>query len=434
MGTGISQPQGAPLILLPMEYDKLGRYEVVAELGKGAMGTVYRAVDPQLGRAVAIKTINLSAEQDDMAEYEARFYQEARAAGGLNHPSIVTIYDIGRNGDIAYLAMELLEGRELRTLMTPGAPMAVADALDIAIQIAEGLDYAHRSGVVHRDIKPTNIMILREGQVKITDFGIAHMRSAEVRTQTGVVLGSPKYMSPEQVLGKRAEPGSDIFSLGIIVYEMLTGQAPFVGAEINAIMFQIVNVTPPAPSSVNPDAPEMLDFIVAKALAKSLDERYPNARQLADDLRECAAQLKTDSNPSFSSAPQRQAELSKIDLYATTQLLAHSYPNTRQNDGANEIVDLPANLALSKVFDSAEATRKLAVRTGMAEGSIEYATTLNLQMNETGVHGAVIGGTLSHHVAPSFGTRNEGWSARDKTVFSLGVGVATILAAAIVLL
>ncbi|MBE0626018.1 MAG: serine/threonine protein kinase [Burkholderiales bacterium] len=417
-----------------MENDKLGRYEIVAELGKGAMGTVYRAVDPQLGRAVAIKTINLSTDTDDMAEYEARFYQEARAAGGLNHPSIVTIYDIGRTGNIAYLAMELLEGKELRTLMMPGVPMAVSVAVDTAIQIAEGLAYAHRSGVVHRDIKPANIMILREGQVKITDFGIAHMRSAEVRTQTGVVLGSPKYMSPEQVLGKRAEPGSDIFSLGIILYEMLTGQAPFVGAEINAIMFQIVNLAPPAPSSVNPAAPEMLDFIVAKALAKSLDERYSNARQLADDLRECAAQIKTASNLSLSPAPLRQAELSKIDVFATTQLLAHSYPHARQGDGADEIIDPTANLGLSKVFDSAEATRKLAVQTGMAEDSWAHARTQSLQVNETGVHGSVIGGTLSHHVAPSFGARNDGWNARDRTVFTLGVGVATILAAAIVLL
>jgi serine/threonine protein kinase len=287
---------------------------------------------------------------------------------------------------------------------------------------------------VHRDIKPSNIMILREGQVKITDFGIAHMRSAEVRTQTGVVLGSPKYMSPEQVLGKRAEPGSDIFSLGIILYEMLTGQAPFVGAEINAIMFQIVNLAPPAPSSVNPDAPEMLDFIVAKALAKSLDERYSSASQLADDLRECAAQLKMASSPPLSATPQRTAELSKSDVYATTQLLAHAYPNTRQDDGVDEIVDLTTNLALSKVFDSAEATRKLAVRTGLVEGSRTYATTLKLPANETSVHGAVISGTLSHQVAPSFGARNEGWSTRDRTVFSLGVGIATILAAAIIFL
>lgn len=417
-----------------MESQKLGRYEIIAELGKGAMGTVYRALDPLLNRAVAVKTINLSADQDEMAQYEARFYQEARAAGGLNHPSIVTIYDIGRSGNSAYLAMELLEGKELRTLMMPGVPMAVADAVDVAIQIAEGLAYAHQSGVVHRDIKPANIMIVREGQVKITDFGIAHMRSAEVRTQTGVVLGSPKYMSPEQVLGKRAEPGSDIFSLGVIIYEMLTGNAPFAGADVNAIMFQIVNLAPPAPSSVNPHAPEMLDFIVAKALAKAPEERYSNAKQLADDLRECRAQIRTASSPSSASAAVSQPAFSKIDVEAATQLLAHSYPQTRQNDSANEIIDLTATPGLSKVFDSAEATRKLAVQTGVADGSWGYVTTQKMQVAATSVHGAVIGGTLSHQIAPSFGVRNEGWSMRDKAIFAVGVGVATVLAAAIVLL
>ena len=417
-----------------MESQKLGRYKIVAELGKGAMGTVYRALDPLLNRAVAVKTINLSADHDEMAEYEARFYQEAKAAGGLNHPSIVTIYDIGRSGNSAYLAMELLEGKELRTLMIPGVPMAVADAVDVALQIAEGLAYAHQSGVVHRDIKPANIMIVREGQVKITDFGIAHMRLAEVRTQTGVVLGSPKYMSPEQVLGKRAEPGSDIFSLGVIIYEMLTGNAPFAGADVNAIMFQIVNLAPPAPSSVNPHAPEMLDFIVAKALAKAPDERYSNARQLADDLRECGAQIRTASSPSSASAAVIQPAFSKIDIEAATQLLAHTYPQTRQNDSANEIIDLTATLGLSKVFDSAEATRKLAVQTGVADGSWGYATTRKMRAAATGVHGAVVGGTLSHQIAPSFGVRNKGWSMRDKAVFAASVGVAAVLAAAIVLL
>jgi serine/threonine protein kinase len=417
-----------------MASQKLGRYEIVAELGKGAMGTVYRAVDPLLNRTVAVKTVNMSADQGEMAEYEARFYQEAKAAGGLNHPNIVTVYDIGRSGNSAYLAMELLEGKELRTLMMPGVPVAVADAVDIAIQIAEGLAYAHQSGVVHRDIKPANIMIVREGQVKITDFGIAHMRSAEVRTQTGVVLGSPKYMSPEQVLGKRADPGSDIFSLGVIIYEMLTGTAPFAGADINAIMFQIVNLAPPAPSSVNPDAPEMLDFIVAKALAKAPDERYSNAKQLADDLRECRTQIKTVSRQSSAFAAVKQPAFSKIDTEAATQLLAHSYPQTRQNDSAQEMIDLTATLGLSKVFDSAEATRKLAVQTGVADGSWDCAKTQKVQEAATSVHGALIGGTLSHQIAPSFGIRNEGWSTRDRLIFSVGVGVATVLAAAIVLL
>jgi serine/threonine-protein kinase len=422
------------LTLLAMASHKLGRYEIVAELGKGAMGTVYRAVDPLLNRTVAVKTINLSADRDEMAEYEARFYQEAKAAGGLNHPNIVTLYDIGRGGNVAYMAMEFLEGKELRSLMTPGVPLAVADAVDIAIQVAEGLAYAHRCGVVHRDIKPANIMIVGGGRVKITDFGIAHMRSAEVKTQTGVVLGSPKYMSPEQVLGKRAEPGSDIFSLAVIIYEMLTGNAPFTGGDINAIMFQIVNLAPPAPSSANPDAPEMLDFIVAKALAKRLDERYSDARQLASDLRDCRTQFNAASGRLSALAVVKQSALSKIDTEAATQLLAHPYPNTRQNDAARETIDLTATLAVSKVFDSAEATMRLALRTGVADGSPDYIKTQKLQMDATSVHGSVIGDTLSHQIDPSFGIRNAGWSRRDKQIFFLGVGVATVVAAALVLL
>lgn len=415
-----------------MTSQTLGRYEIVAELGKGAMGTVYRAVDPLLNRTVALKTVNMSADRDEMADYEARFYQEAKAAGGLNHPNIVTIYDIGRSGNVAFLAMELLEGKELRTLMTPGVPLAAGDAIDIAIQIAEGLAYAHHYEVVHRDIKPTNIMIVREGQVKITDFGIAHMRSAEVKTQTGIVLGSPKYMSPEQVLGKRAAPGSDIFSLGVIIYEMLTGVAPFVGVDINAIMFQIVNFAPPAPSSVNPDAPGMLDFIVAKALAKDLDERYPNAKQLADDLRECREQIKAAPGRSPTFAAATQPVFSKLDTEAAAQLLAHAWPHTRQDDSENEIIDLSATLGFSKVFDSAAATRRLAVRTGVVDKSWDYITTQNLRAAATNVHGSIVGGTLSHHTPPSFGVADKGWSARDKWTFLIGVCAAAVVAALIV--
>ena len=161
----------------------------------------------------------------------------------LNHPNIVTIYDIGRSGDLAYMAMEFLDGRELREMIV-GKELTADCALDIAAQVADGLAYAHERGVVHRDIKPANIMILRNGRVKITDFGIARMRTADVRTQTGVVLGSPRYLSPEQVLGKRTDAGADVFSLGVIVYEMTTGQAPFHGIDVNSLMFQIVNFNP----------------------------------------------------------------------------------------------------------------------------------------------------------------------------------------------
>ncbi len=222
----------------------IGRYNIAAEIGRGAMGVVYRAVDPMLERTVAVKTINMALDPGEIEHYEKRFTIEARAAGGLNHPNIVTIHDIGRSGDLAYMAMEFLEGRELKDLIV-SKELSLDRALDIAAQVADGLSYAHQHDVVHRDIKPANIMILNDGRVKIMDFGIARMRTADVRTQTGVVLGSPRYLSPEQVLGKRSDGRADIFSLGVILYEMVAGQPPFNGVDVNSLMFQIVNFTPP---------------------------------------------------------------------------------------------------------------------------------------------------------------------------------------------
>ena len=265
----------------------LGRYEIVGELGQGAMGVVYKATDPLIDRIVAIKTITLSLAQEERDEYEARFYQEAKAAGRLSHPNIVTIYDVGRSGDIAYIAMEFLQGRELRDILNDDKLLPVDQVLDIVAQVAMGLAYAHEHGVIHRDIKPSNVMVGRDSQVKITDFGIARMASSAVRTQTGMVLGSPKYMSPEQVMGKLTDQRSDIFSLGVMLYEMLTGQPAFTGENVNAIMYQTLNAIPQPPKSLNPAVPEMLNFIVAKALAKDLDNRYQNARDLANDLRAC---------------------------------------------------------------------------------------------------------------------------------------------------
>ena len=217
------------------------------------------------------------------------------------------MYDAGKAGDVVYMAMEYIQGVELRTLFTEGQPMGVAQALSIAAQVAEGLGYAHQAGVVHRDIKPANIMVVADGPVKITDFGIARMRASADLTQTGVMLGSPKYMSPEQVIGKRADHRSDIFSLGVILYEMLTGAAPFSGENVTALMYQIVNFAPPAPSAVNRAVPEMLDFIVAKMLAKPLEERYQDAREVARDLRECERSLAAP--PSATGAGARPAGL-----------------------------------------------------------------------------------------------------------------------------
>ncbi|MEK7810562.1 MAG: serine/threonine-protein kinase, partial [Pseudomonadota bacterium] len=291
---------------------QLGRYEVSSELGQGAMGVVYKAKDPLIDREVALKTINLSLAQEEREEFEGRFYQEAKAAGRLSHPNIVTIFDVGRSEDIAYIAMEYLHGRELRDILNDNKTLPVDQVIDITSQVALGLAYAHEHGIVHRDVKPSNVMVGRDGHVKITDFGIARMASAAVRTQTGMVLGSPKYMSPEQVMGRLTDQRSDIFSLGVMLYEMLTGQAPFQGENINAIMYQTLNSIASPPSSLNSAVPEMLNFIVAKALAKDLDSRYQNARDLANDLRACrnvmpreeknslGSSLRADANSNFS--------------------------------------------------------------------------------------------------------------------------------------
>src|SRR5213075_84147 len=213
------------------------------------------------------------------------------AAGILNHPNIVTIHDVGKSGDIVFMAMEYIEGVELRSLIGEGRPLRVPQALSIAAQVAEGLAFAHQRGVVHRDIKPANIMVVANGPVKITDFGIARMRGTGDLTQTGMLLGSPKYMSPEQVIGKRADHRSDIFSLGVILYEMLVGAAPFNGENVTALMYQIVNFLPPTPSSVNDAVPQLADYIIAKMLAKPLEERYQDAAEVARDQRDCERQL-----------------------------------------------------------------------------------------------------------------------------------------------
>jgi serine/threonine-protein kinase len=349
-----------------MEQPQLGRYVIDSEIGRGAMGVVFKATDSVLQRTVAVKTVNMAMEKDHADKYEARFYQEARAAGGLNHPNIVTVYDAGKAGDIVYMAMEYIQGVELRSLLVEGQPMGVAQALSIAAQVAEGLGYAHQQGVVHRDIKPANIMVVADGPVKITDFGIARMRASADLTQTGVMLGSPKYMSPEQVIGKRADHRSDIFSLGVILYEMLTGAAPFAGENVTALMYQIVNFAPPAPSSANAHVPEMLDFVLAKMLAKPLEERYQDAREAAKDLRECERTLTSPgmAQPGRPTGLASGSQPEMMSTHAKAVVLAQSITRSREQDKAGEDAVSPIAVGVSNSFDSNEATQRLAALTG----------------------------------------------------------------------
>jgi serine/threonine-protein kinase len=353
-----------------MEASKLGRYAILSELGRGAMGVVYKATDTALERTVAVKTVNMSLERDGAEKYEARFYQEARAAGSLNHPNIVTVYDVGKEGNVAYMAMEFIEGAELRSLLGEGRALPVSQAVSIAAQVAEGLAYAHQHGVVHRDIKPANIMVLSDGPVKITDFGIARMRAnTDELTQSGMMLGSPKYMSPEQVIGKRADHRSDIFSLGVILYEMLTGSAPFSGENVTALMYQIVNFAPAAPSAVNPAVPELLNFIVAKTLAKPLEERYQSAQELANDLRNCERQIATPTATTQPLRPLGLASGPQPELAVTqaqSVVMAQTLNRTRQDDSVPGQATEPPARGLAHSFDSVEATQRLATLTGAA--------------------------------------------------------------------
>jgi serine/threonine-protein kinase len=290
----------------------LGRYEIVEELGRGAMGIVYKAYDPLIERFVAIKTINLKVlSEAERVEYEARFYQEARAAGHLSHPNIVTIYDLGESGDMAYIAMELMEGRELQEMIYGKRRLLVTDALNIAIQVAAGLYYAHQRGVVHGDIKPSNIMVLGDNLVKIADFGIARMASSLEHKQGDAIYGTPAFMSPEQIQGKPIDARSDIFSLGVVLYYLLTDRFPFSEENIGLLKNQIVSVVPEKHSSLNPGISETLDAVIYKCLAKNPDARYKNANDLANDLRSClSALLHTRTGPD--QAPKSSVKFKRL--------------------------------------------------------------------------------------------------------------------------
>ncbi len=264
---------------------KLGRYEIAAEIGHGAMGTVYKAHDPLIERTVALKTIRLDLSHQAHQAFEERFYREAKSAGRLNHPNIVTIYDVGETDGSAYIAMEYLEGESLDMLLDNHIRLSIERIAHITLQIANGLAYAHQHGIIHRDIKPANIILMRSGRiVKITDFGIAQIPTSE-KTGDGTLLGSPRYMSPEQVQSKVVDGRSDVFSLGIVLYEMLTGHPPFTGDDLSTILYNIMNFEPAPPSSINEGVPEPFDRIVMRALSKRPAERYQSARDLAADLR-----------------------------------------------------------------------------------------------------------------------------------------------------
>lgn len=268
-----------PDIRTPM---KIGRYEILDEVGQGAMGTVYRARDPLIERTVAIKTVPIAQLRQEGADAESRFLREAQSAGRLSHPNIVTIYDVGETDGLAYIAMEYLPGATLRDIMNKG-PMPLDLVLDTATQMAGALAFAHEHGVIHRDIKPANVVVTgRGGSVKLTDFGIAHLLNSE-HTQTGQMLGSPRYMSPEQAMGREIDGHSDIFSLGAVLYEMLTGQYAFDADSLPAIVYRVIHEAPVPAASLRAQLPGALSDLLTRMLDKNPQAR-PDARALVNAL------------------------------------------------------------------------------------------------------------------------------------------------------
>ncbi len=265
-----------------IEPHSVGRYQVVSELGRGAMGVVFKAIDPNIGRTVALKTLRLDALGIESEEVVRRFKNEARSAGLMNHPNIVTIYDAGEIHGIFYIAMEFIEGTTLQALMAQQRVLPVDRIITLSRQICAGLDYAHSHGVIHRDVKPANMMITSDGTVKIMDFGIA--KAGGGMTSTGQVLGTPNYMSPEQVKGRTLDGRSDLFSFGVMLYEMITGEKPFMGQNITTIIYKIVNENPISPRELDVTVHPGLSAIITKALAKSPDERYQSGAEMMRDL------------------------------------------------------------------------------------------------------------------------------------------------------
>ncbi|HEY6387324.1 MAG TPA: serine/threonine-protein kinase [Candidatus Acidoferrum sp.] len=266
---------------------KAGRYEIVSELGRGAMGVVYKATDPVIGRTVAVKTIKLSEEGTGLSRPEllTRFQTEARAAGLLTHPNIVVVFDAGEEDGLYYITMELVEGKSLQAHLDGGVAFALPRVLRIMEQTCSALQFAHERNVVHRDIKPANIMLTGDDTVKVTDFGTAKILQFGTMQQTAHVMGTPSYMSPEQVKGRAVDGRSDIFSLGVLLYEMVTGEKPFPGQNITTVIYKIVNEEPVPPRQIDPSIHPGISAVVMKALAKEPETRYQSCREMLEDLR-----------------------------------------------------------------------------------------------------------------------------------------------------
>ncbi|HTS34668.1 MAG TPA: serine/threonine-protein kinase [Candidatus Solibacter sp.] len=298
---------------------RFGRYEIVGELGRGAMGVVYQARDPQIDRTVALKTVSLRGQEpEEETEFRRRFQNEAQAAGRLHHPGIVSVFDVGEEAESnePYIVLEYVAGEALNKILAREKKLPPARALKLAEEVADALEYAHGQGVIHRDIKPGNILITKDGRAKIADFGIAKLNLAHF-TLPGKVLGTPAYMAPEQLAGEGADGRADLFSLGVILYLMVTGHSPFQGNSATTVCFKVANRDPLPASALELTLPPELDLVIARAMAKNPDERYQTGAEFARDLRELQTVFKpgstTTSLASVSANGTKATSLGKLD-------------------------------------------------------------------------------------------------------------------------
>lgn len=294
------RPVRAPALAIASDEmpKRLGRYEVIEVVGQGAMGTVYRGKDPAIDRAVALKTIRFGSQMGDEAveELRERFYREARAAGKLSHPNIVTIYDVGSEGDLQYIAMEFLEGYTLEEVVKKKQALNYKILAKIVMQSCAALDYAHKQGIIHRDIKPANLMVLDNFEIKVADFGIARFEQPNATmTQTGIALGTPNYISPEQLRGEKVDQRVDIFSLGVVIYELITRQKPFAGENISQLIYSILNKEPERPTDIDENIPGIFEMVTLRCLAKDPYQRYQSAGEIAADLVDFVSSLQPKS-------------------------------------------------------------------------------------------------------------------------------------------
>lgn len=327
---------------------KIGKYEIVSEVGRGAMGVVYKGYDRSMDRHVAIKTLFRRGTESENKQLAARFRREAQAAGRLNHPGIVSVYEYGEDGELAFIAMELVEGHTLADRAKYNIQLTIEETSRLMVKVLDALHYAHGKGVVHRDIKPSNIMCTGHGEVKIADFGIARIESSEL-TQFGTVIGTPGYMSPEQLLGQRVDHRSDIFSCGILFYELLTGESAFSATNITATIYKVVHTEIPPASKICPTVPEAIDAVLSRALAKNPEHRYSSAREFAQAI---TAALSGESQTAAAGvAPQPVIEKTIIQP-RNVQTSAPTQQDSTTNAGPETNANEMPGSAPGQMFDS----------------------------------------------------------------------------------